>query len=754
MASMVFDFIRLAAGDLQGDHNIMTVWSHFAEQVFLFAMLLGLAALLLGAGKKYGLQSLVWQERPWRQFWVGFALGALLCILWFVASINYVYRLMAAVGLHAKAPWGNARLFLLYSVAMSVGLSSLAVLGLLAWLLLRMLFLRSREQRAAARPPRCHLVLGFLTSYLCLTVLITLLLATIGRGEFLGTHFVVLGVVIGLAVVVCLLLGLVNRSWVRDHVSPVVSLCILLTGTTLLYGLLSFVLTAVLSDQTRPRSPTGHITLILGFLLLVLAGLVGRPGYRVRLASLNHLYPHRGEAERQLGTYPPPSSPSNRRTHSGLLPCRLEEGGLTWSLEKKPLVMVAVSGGGIVAAAWTVALLTRLERALSAFPYHVRLITGASGGMLGAAYYVSTLTHPDDKVRHRDPDREPIPDAGLTDSLYKRITGDCLSPVLHRLVLGDLWRLWLPWHSWRDRGVALEESWGRLLRGALDRPLEALCEGEREGWRPSLIFSPMCVEDGRRLLISNLDLHDLAQIEARVGRDPDDMPPVRTAIEFFKQFPDGIELSVAQAARMSASFPFISPAVVLPTRPRCRVVDAGYYDNYGIDAAASWIYCNRKWFRANSCPVCLLEVRASRLSARLAAPPGAEDAGSRGARLSGWFWRSLEPLTTPSEGQEAARDAGMSFRQRETLRLVENCLGGGVSFRSFLFECPEELPRTWYLTNAQREAILSASDPQHVGDKGPSLEAALGGKGEQPARTISDELNEFVKWFQGCSSSL
>ena len=46
---------------------------------------------------------------------------------------------------------------------------------------------------------------------------------------------------------------------------------------------------------------------------------------------------------------------------------------------------------------------------------------------------------------------------------------------------------------------------------------------------------------------------------------------------------------------MNASFPYISPAVSLPVDPPRRVVDAGYYDNYGVNLAAAWAYMNREW---------------------------------------------------------------------------------------------------------------------------------------------------------------
>ena len=62
------------------------------------------------------------------------------------------------------------------------------------------------------------------------------------------------------------------------------------------------------------------------------------------------------------------------------------------------MVVVVASGGGIRAAAWTFLVLTELEARFAEegipFPYHVRLICGASGGMFGASYYVTSLRGP------------------------------------------------------------------------------------------------------------------------------------------------------------------------------------------------------------------------------------------------------------------------------------------------------------------------------------------------------------------------
>ena len=62
---------------------------------------------------------------------------------------------------------------------------------------------------------------------------------------------------------------------------------------------------------------------------------------------------------------------------------------------------------------------------------------------------------------------------------------------------------------------------------------------------------------------------------------------------------------------MSASFPYVSPAVNLPTSPPRRVVDAGYYDNYGIQVAASWIRRNHQWLARYTSGVLLVQIRDS-----------------------------------------------------------------------------------------------------------------------------------------------
>ena len=164
-------------------------------------------------------------------------------------------------------------------------------------------------------------------------------------------------------------------------------------------------------------------------------------------------------------------------------------------------------------------------------------------------------------------------------------------------------------------------------------------DGEREGWRPSLIISPMVVEDGRALLISNLRLTDLSG-----------------GMEFFRLFPAARSIKLSTALRMNAAFPYVTPAVNLPTQPPRRVVDAGYLDNYGVGLAADWLMRHRDWLKQHTSRVILIQIRAYPLDL---------DKPSR-SPLEEAVRNAFQPLTAPPEGYSAGRWAAMrDYTRRE-----------------------------------------------------------------------------------------
>ena len=86
----------------------------------------------------------------------------------------------------------------------------------------------------------------------------------------------------------------------------------------------------------------------------------------------------------------------------------------------------------------------------------------------------------------------------------------------------------------------------------------------------------------------------------------------RSGVEFRRLFPDAKDrFKVSTAARMNATFPYLSPAVDLPTDPPRRVVDAGFYDNYGVGVAAGWLNFWGPWLVENTSGVLLIQIRDS-----------------------------------------------------------------------------------------------------------------------------------------------
>ena len=342
-----------------------------------------------------------------------------------------------------------------------------------------------------------------------------------------------------------------------------------------------------------------------------------------------------------------------------------------------------MSGGGITAAVWTALNLKRVEEVVPDFVGHVRLVTGASGGMLGAAGYVASVS----------PTRSPTRKSDL-ETLVRSLAGDSLTPVVRQMIVRDIPSIFVTSDVANDRGDELESAWIRDVPSGPDgigvsSPFRCLQAGELAGWRPSLVFSPMLVEEGKPLLISNLDL-DLGD---------------HSQFQFFKIFPGNL-LPLSTAVRMNAAFPLVSPAPNLPTKPLRRVVDAGYYDNYGIVIATAWLRKHRQWLAQNTSGVILLEIRAY---------PSIEDSPMGGFLAS--VGNAMQWLTTPFEAYTGANHEAMVVRNRQLIDEIRTMFAEQdprVPFDEIVLECPETVPLSWYMKPSDLDRLVSwtqFSDP-------------------------------------------
>jgi hypothetical protein len=384
------------------------------------------------------------------------------------------------------------------------------------------------------------------------------------------------------------------------------------------------------------------------------------------------------------------------------------------------------------------------DPALKNFSKHLRLITGASGGMVGATYYVGSVQEDGSLQEGFQPDD---------------IAQDFLTPIINSQVFREVPYLAVPCEYYnRDRGemldLAMEGNVPRIdpgvklrLNNVFAQSFADFAPGEKAGWRPSLIFSPMIVEDGRRLLISNRHVPYMtvnrgdfllpnrasfgesdsgstrvsssqkktrSSKRVKAGDEKHDVYS-RPAVEFFRLFPESRDrFHLSTAARMNATFPFVSPAVSLPTNPPRRVVDAGYFDNTGVSVASSWLYQHREWVAKNCSGVIVIQVRdfASHRENRFLSLPASEG-------------RSYLPgITGPLSAIDHARSASANYRNDDDLRqlseyfnayFVANPMaapkqGADGFFTTVVFERYTEVGMNWYLSAADKRDILDSWD--------------------------------------------
>src|SRR5262249_585901 len=117
------------------------------------------------------------------------------------------------------------------------------------------------------------------------------------------------------------------------------------------------------------------------------------------------------------------------------------------------------------------------------------------------------------------------------------------------------------------------------------------------------------------------------------------------------------DVGVVTAARLSATFPYVTPAAradVSEVMP--HVVDGGYYDNYGMATLVEWL--------DEALPGSTNDVKSVLLIQILGKPVGsASDEGS--IKNRGWFYQTFAPLTTlaavRSTGQIAHNNLEVEF---------------------------------------------------------------------------------------------
>jgi hypothetical protein len=357
-----------------------------------------------------------------------------------------------------------------------------------------------------------------------------------------------------------------------------------------------------------------------------------------------------------------------------------------------PILLVATTGGGIQAAGWTARVLTALNEQTTgvSFSRSVRLISAVSGGSVGAMYFAAAYEQGEVSKT-------------LGPSILTHAEASSLDEVAWGLSYPDLIFGFFPWLKdgaaiFFDRGRLLEASWRKGLPDSQqDATLSAWRADAAAGLRPAVVFNSTLVESGDRYLLATTNFS--AADAAQVGR-----------WEFSQLYPES-DIRVRTAVRLSATFPYVSPAARMlrtdsePSKdgrlsqPEPHAVDGGYYDNYGMVSLIDWL--DSAFAATPQRPdVMIIEI--------LAAPIG------KPARPQSSSYGTLFQLINPLEAIYNVRGASQLSHNVLDQTLLNRIYQPNVCEAVFEFSAtdssghPVNEPLNWHLTPADIKALDGA----------------------------------------------
>jgi len=360
--------------------------------------------------------------------------------------------------------------------------------------------------------------------------------------------------------------------------------------------------------------------------------------------------------------------------------------------EDKPLMyLINTSGGGNRSANFTMNVLQRLD-SLSGGKLMDKtfLITGASGGMLGASYYRELVRqrsggiNPGDKKYVEDISQD------LLNSLFTSFVARDLAAPAQKFKVGE--------HSYiKDRGYAFEQKLNYNTRGMLNKQLKDYVEDEKNAKIPLILYNSVITNDGRKLVISTQPVSFLM----KPVYDTTYMPPMDAdAVDYQSLFAkqDPMNLRVLTALRMNATFPYVLPNVWLPTIPVIDVMDAGLRDNYGQETAVRFVHVFRKWIKQNTGGVVLLQIRDRKI--------GGWDHPYKSEDISGLFTKPFLLLQYNWYKMQ-------EYNQNDLLSLSQSIMGENLHKITFQYVPKKEdagAALNFHLTKREKHNIAGALD--------------------------------------------
>ncbi|HXJ10924.1 MAG TPA: patatin-like phospholipase family protein [Candidatus Limnocylindrales bacterium] len=355
------------------------------------------------------------------------------------------------------------------------------------------------------------------------------------------------------------------------------------------------------------------------------------------------------------------------------------------------VIVVAAAGGGIQSAAWTSEVLCGLRHDLGpSFDDSVLAISGVSGGSVGTMFYLRCVESSPGDMQGA---------LAARNSSLEAVAWGLAHPDLRRAVLPIDALLW----PGADRGWALERALRKNAQfSPADRPLAA---AELQKRWPVILLNATEVRTGDPIVFTNSDF-------------PVPLPAIdpNHALHGFHEVYSGRDVNLESAVRMSAAFPYVSPAA-RPDWPGNaeHLVDGGYFDNSGLFTLTKWLKAAIPDLPpAGTVPRPLPNKKILILS--IDAFPDGQWTGPADAPHA-WLYQLIAPayaiLHVRSEGQQV-RDLSdssnllqiLQLRGYEAATLTARYVPSKQATASKAgVDCPQDPPLTWHLTEVEKACI-------------------------------------------------
>ena len=441
--------------------------------------------------------------------------------------------------------------------------------------------------------------------------------------------------------------------------------------------------------------------------------------------------------------------------------------------QSQNLAVVAASGGGIQASGWMAQVLTGLQNEKEGigdnFTRSIGLISSASGGSVGSMFYIDQFNREQKVVS-----KEALGPAWKNKELSQVVensTNDWLNSVGWGLAFPDLFRaVGLPIflnpfsefggdkkkHLYLDRGYALEKNWEKTLTLNGEKPQTTLDTRRKQilnGEIPITVYNTTIVENGRPFLVSPMKFvpGTMANYSKELHKEnrPNSLPVTvesysskilkenpTTALDFKtlynncgEQGDQACDLALTTAARLSASFPYVTPMArndrenviklkdvngkEIPFLQNYHIADGGYYDNAGAFTAMDWlnkflIYnLENSEHHINIKKIVLLQINAFPVNELQTVQQG----------NPGYLVDTIGPLSTLA----GIRDSTQIGRNQIFVKLLENRWSNDTSnkcvdIQDFTISFPKKNsknedynpPLSWRLTKRQKINLVEA----------------------------------------------